>query len=149
MLYQDDPLNESLFPNGFGEITDKGKQQLLNIGEFLQRNYSEFFAGNLTGQTEVKAANQGRVIDSARLLMRGLKSKNDCDEVESLYVDSVSSKVGDCLAFSKEIEEQRSTEHGQKILREGQVFGLPFSFLIANLTCFFSERSCTKVCRCR
>lgn len=94
---------------------------MINIGAFLQSNYSEFFAGNLTGQTEIKATNQGRLIESAQLLFKGLKSKDDLNEVGSLFVDPVPSKMDDCPAFGKEGDEVMKTEYAQKVVREGQV----------------------------
>ena len=81
---------KSIFPNGFGELTEKGKEQMRNVSAFLQANYSQFFGDKLCDEIEIKSCDQGRVIDSAKLLLKDLKSKNKCDQIDSIYVDSVS-----------------------------------------------------------
>ena len=63
---------------------------MISVGTFLRTNYSEFL-GNLSGQIEIKSGDQGRLIESAKLLAKGLKSKDECvcDEIESIFVSPV------------------------------------------------------------
>lgn len=82
-------MNET-FPNGFGEITEKGKQQMRDVAAFLQTNYSQFFAGKLCDGIEIKSGDQGRLIESAKLLLNELRSNCECNKAESIYVTPVS-----------------------------------------------------------
>lgn len=81
-------MNET-FPKGFGEITEKGKQQMRDVAAFLQANYSQFFAGKLCEEIEIKSGNQGRLIESAKLLPNELRSNCGCNQAESIYVTPV------------------------------------------------------------
>lgn len=63
---------------------------MLDVAAFLQTNYTEFLAGKLTDEIEIKSGDQGRLIDSAKLLLKGLKPKDECDQVDSIYVGPVS-----------------------------------------------------------
>lgn len=92
-LFENDPLNKTMnetFPNGFGEITEKGKQQMRDVAAFLQTNYSQFFAGKLCDGIEIKSGDQGRLIESAKLLLNELRSNCECNKAESIYVTPVS-----------------------------------------------------------
>ena len=82
-------MSETFFPNGFGELTPKGKQQMQDVAEFLRSNYSEFFGDNLADEIEIKSGDQGRIIESAKLLLKALKAKEGCDGIESIYVGPV------------------------------------------------------------
>lgn len=91
-IYDNNPYGESAWPNGLGELTDRGKWQLERVGQFLRSNYSHFLSGSVD-EVDIRSTDSPRLIESAESAWKGFKSKDDtCNgtQVLPIRVDQVS-----------------------------------------------------------
>ena len=87
-----DAVNETAWPNGMGQLTDRGKWQTHRIGEVLRIKYPKFLSGSMD-EVEFRSARLPRIIESAQMIWKGLSS-NACNRIAvPIRVDQVSLTV--------------------------------------------------------
>lgn len=92
VTYDGHPFNETAWPNGPGELTERGKWQMQQIGQFLRRNYSHFLSKSVD-EVELRSAYLSRLIESAESVWQGFTSADDAclrTKVVPIRVDQVS-----------------------------------------------------------
>lgn len=74
MTYPTDPYpftDANYWPDGQGQLTIKGKQRMLKLGQMIGKKYGDFLAGNPRG-AYVRSAGADRCLASAELVMAGV-----------------------------------------------------------------------------
>lgn len=70
--YPRDPYNNaSYWPDGWGELTIKGKQRMYNLGVYLAKRYRGFL-GSSPLETYIRSSGSDRCLQSVSLVMAGL-----------------------------------------------------------------------------
>ncbi|KAK5638667.1 hypothetical protein RI129_012962 [Pyrocoelia pectoralis] len=70
VLYQTDPYNESTYwPMGLGQLTNLGKMQLYELGQWLKERYGEFLS---VSDSYVRSTDYDRTLMSAECCLAGL-----------------------------------------------------------------------------
>ena len=69
--YPNDPYQESCWPDGWKQLTMKGKRRMLNLGKFLRRRYSDFLSDDWKEVSTVSSPFD-RCIQSAQCVLTGL-----------------------------------------------------------------------------
>lgn len=88
-IYNENPYNETSWPNGLGELTTHGKRQMFQIGQFLRSNYSHFLSGSVE-EVEVRSSASARLIESAESVWEGFISADDArNRILPIRVDEV------------------------------------------------------------
>ena len=108
----DESPQKELWPNGLGELTERGKKQTFRIGQFLRSNYSAFLSGT-ADEVDARSSDSGRIIESARSAWNGFVSINEtCQKNQSLpiRVDETFPFFTDCPASVKSLEEGIKTQ---------------------------------------
>lgn len=88
--YPNDPYkDESLWPNGFGELTEEGKQQHFLLGQWLGRRYSRLFPEGTYSADDIyiRSTDVSRTIASAKKNIQGFNTI--VTPIESLKINTV------------------------------------------------------------
>ncbi|RWS06551.1 prostatic acid phosphatase-like protein [Dinothrombium tinctorium] len=87
--YPNDPYrNESFWPEGWGELTEAGKERMFNLGRYLRRRYSSFLTNN-SNETYIRSSEIKRCQDSAKLIATGIYSSNrEMNSTYDFYVET-------------------------------------------------------------
>ena len=72
-IYDGNPHGLDAWPNGLGELTERGKWQLEQVGKFLRRNYSAFLSGSVD-EVDLRSTDSTRLIESTIRAWKGFKS---------------------------------------------------------------------------
>uniref|UniRef100_A0A1B6LHJ3 Acid phosphatase n=1 Tax=Graphocephala atropunctata TaxID=36148 RepID=A0A1B6LHJ3_9HEMI len=71
--YYNDPYKETIFwPEGWGQLTKKGKKQMYQLGELLRARYGQFVGPYSTQNVRVDSSDHDRCLQSAGALLAGL-----------------------------------------------------------------------------
>ncbi|RWS03100.1 lysosomal acid phosphatase-like protein 3, partial [Dinothrombium tinctorium] len=69
--FRNDPYaNEIFWPDGLGELTNKGKQRMFQLGTYFRRRYSNFFTEN-PQEVYAQSSFRDRNINSAQFVLNG------------------------------------------------------------------------------
>ena len=69
--YPNDPYrNESHWPDGWGQLTVKGKKRLYSLGKFIRKRYSTFLTDD-PGEVKVRSSGANRCLNSVQCLLTG------------------------------------------------------------------------------
>ncbi|KAI2800106.1 hypothetical protein BLOT_014013 [Blomia tropicalis] len=70
--YPRDPYrNDSFWPDGWGELTIKGKNRMYNLGLYLAKRYKTFLGSN-PRETYIRSSGSDRCLESVSLILAGL-----------------------------------------------------------------------------
>ena len=69
--YAKDPYgNETYWPDGWGQLTIKGKRRLYALGKFIRRRYSSFLSDD-PGEVKIRSSAANRCLNSVQSLLAG------------------------------------------------------------------------------
>jgi hypothetical protein len=69
--YAKDPYgNESYWPDGWGQLTMRGKRRLYALGKFIRKRYASFLTDN-PGEVKVRSSAANRCLNSVQSLLAG------------------------------------------------------------------------------
>lgn len=64
-------INESYWPDGWGELTEAGKSRMYNVGQFLRSRYDGFLTDNIR-EVAVRSSPIERCLESTQLVLNGM-----------------------------------------------------------------------------
>lgn len=68
--------NETYWPQGFGELVNKGKQRMFNKGQFIRENYADFLT-NDHKEIHIRSSSAERCLESVSYLLAGVYPPKD------------------------------------------------------------------------
>ncbi|XP_054165608.1 prostatic acid phosphatase-like [Oppia nitens] len=75
--YPTDPYaNSSYWPDGWGQLTTKGKQRMYALGEYIRRRYQDFLTID-PREVYIRSSGSDRCLESAALVMAGMYRPDD------------------------------------------------------------------------
>ncbi|XP_063903025.1 venom acid phosphatase Acph-1-like [Zophobas morio] len=128
--YPNDPYkNDSYFPTGSGELTDRGKRREYSVGKSLRKRYNKFLGDLYTpGLLDARSTNFSRTQMSLLLVLAGLfppTGRQNCDLLqiwqpipytyEPTATDKVLGFFTACPNFLILVKENLKSEQAQKI----------------------------------
>ena len=103
-----------LWPNGLGELTQRGELQTFRIGQFLRSNYSTFLSGT-TNEVDARSSDSSRIIESVRWAWNGFVSGDKvCQQNQTLpiRVDETFPFFTDCPSSLVNLGEALKKQNG-------------------------------------
>ena len=92
-FYPNDPYrNATYWPNGLGQLTERGKRRMFEVGRFLRKRYANFLTYDLN-EVSVLSSDIERCQDTGRLVVSGAYRANNRTNEHS-FVPIQIDKVG-------------------------------------------------------
>ena len=82
--------NATYWPNGFDQLTERGRKRMFNVGRFLRQQYADFLSDD-TREVAVLSSALERCVETGRLTVRGAYPAINQTKLRSVsHVDEVS-----------------------------------------------------------
>ncbi|XP_056156936.1 lysosomal acid phosphatase [Lampris incognitus] len=135
--YPTDPYQESAWPQGFGQLSQEGMRQHLELGKFLRKRYSDFLNDSYDRhEISVRSTDYDRTLMSAEANLAGLYPPSGRQiftpdlEWQPIPVHTVpqdqerllSFPLGDCPQYKQLMNETEHTEEFLNVTRQYQDF---------------------------
>ena len=86
----DDPHQDGVcWPNGLGELTDRGRAKMLNFGRFLRQRYAGFLTDHI-GEVNLATSPKKRCQETGRLVVSGAYGIDELSSIP-IQIDEVTS----------------------------------------------------------